>query len=47
MYEILGKPKLFWKFWETKKSKHSRSYVSLFLVKQKTKRTRLGPKGYA
>jgi len=47
MYEISGKPKLFLEFWETIKSKHSRSYVSLFLVKQKTKRTRLGPKGYA
>jgi len=47
MYEILGKLKLFLEFWETKKSKHSCSYVSLFLVMQKTKRTRLGAKTQA
>ncbi len=36
----------FLEFCETKKSKHSRSYVSLFLVMQKIKRTRLGPKDH-
>ena len=47
MYEISGKSMLFLKFWKAKKNEHSRSYVSLFLAKQKTKRTRLGPKDYA
>jgi len=47
MYEISGKSIYFWNFGKLKKNEHSRSYVSLFLAKQKTKRTRLGPKGYA
>jgi len=47
MYEILGKSKLFLEFWKAKKNEHSRSYGCLFLAKQKTKRTILGPKDYA
>jgi len=38
---------LFLEFWKAKKNEYSRSYMSLFLAKQKTKRTRLGPKDYA
>jgi len=47
MYGIWSKPPLFLEFCETKKRKHSRSYVSFFLVMQKIKRTRLGPKDHA
>ena len=47
MYDISGKSNLFLEFWEAKKNEHSRSYLNLFLVKQKTKGTRLGPKDYA
>jgi hypothetical protein len=47
MYDISVKPMLFLEFWKVKKNEHSPSYLSLFLTKQKTKRTRLDPKDYA
>jgi len=41
------KPKLFFVFCEIIKSKHSRSYVSLFIIKQNRKRRRPRQTNYA
>jgi hypothetical protein len=43
MSEMTVKLQLFFDYWEIRKSKHSRSYVNLFMMSNNQKITKLGP----
>lgn len=45
MYEITGKLQLLFEFFEIRKSKHSRSYVSLFIMRKNKNEQDLARKG--